>query len=229
MYYERQVLIMKTKTCIIKQRVSGQERKVIAAVLGEVMETPVIYAGVPSCAYEVAGWTISKEGFLISPLFDAEDASELKTVMDALRIAGVSADEKLEVQILAEGTDEAALSNLEQILKSKETLLRKSLDAQGEIAPRLEDGRLVFGFFKGTINKDEISACALLSIRIWKLAQVLKRVVAKEQAAENEKYAFRCFLLRLGFIGGQYRMERTVLLSRLAGNMAFKEVPGGMA
>ena len=229
MYYERQVLIMKTKTCIIKQRVSGQERKVIAAVLGEVMETPVIYAGVPSCAYEVAGWTISKEGFLISPLFDAEDASELKTVMDALRIAGVSADEKLEVQILAEGTDEAALSNLEQILKSKETLLRKSLDAQGEIAPRLEDGRLVFGFFKGTINKDEISACALLSIRIWKLAQVLKRVVAKEQAAENEKYAFRCFLLRLGFIGGQYRMERKVLLSRLAGNMAFKEVPGGMA
>ena len=229
MYYERQVLIMKTKTCIIKQRVSGQERKVIAAVLGEVMETPVIYAGVPSCAYEVAGWTISKEGFLISPLFDAEDASELKTVMDALRIAGVSADEKLEVQILAEGTDEAALSNLEQILKSKETLLRKSLDAQGEIAPRLEDGRLVFGFFKGTINKDEISACALLSIRIWKLAQVLKRVVAKEQAAENEKYAFRCFLLRLGFIGGQYRMERKVLLARLAGNMAFKEVPGGMA
>ena len=229
MYYERQVLIMKTKTCIIKQRVSGQERKVIAAVLGEVLETPVIYAGVPSCAYEVAGWTISKEGFLISPPFDAEDAPELKTVMDALRIAGVSADEKLEVQILAEGTDEAALFNLEKILKSKETLLRKSLDAQGEIAPRLEAGRIVFGFFKGTINKDQISACALLSIRIWKLAQVLKRVVAKEQAADNEKYAFRCFLLRLGFIGGQYRMERKVLLSRLAGNMAFKEVPGGTA
>ena len=112
---------MKTRECIIKQQVSGQERKVIAAVLGEVMETPVIYAGVPSCAYEVAGWTISKEGFLISPPFDAEDAPELKTVMDALRIAGVSAGEKLEVQILAEGTDEAALSNLEKILKSKET------------------------------------------------------------------------------------------------------------
>ena len=72
---------MKTRECIIKEQVSGQERKVIAAVLGEVLEAPVKYAGVPSCAYEVAGWTISKEGFLISPSYDAEDAPAVKNVM----------------------------------------------------------------------------------------------------------------------------------------------------
>ena len=218
---------MKTRECIIKEQVSGQERKVIAAVLGEVLEAPVKYAGVPSCAYEVAGWTISKEGFLISPPFDAEDAPELKTVMDALKIAGVAADGRLEVQISAEGADEAALSNLDKILKSKETLIRKSLEAQGEIAARLEDGKLIFGFFSATTNKDEISACVLLMLRIWEQAQMLKRVVAREQAVDNEKYAFRCFLLRLGFIGDRYRQERKVLLARLEGNMAFKKVPGG--
>ena len=218
---------MKIREWIIKEQVSGQERKVIAAVLGEVLEAPVKYAGVPSCAYEVAGWTISKEGCLISPLFAAEDAPAVKTVMDALKIAGVAPDGRLEVQISAEGADEAALSNLDKILKSKETLIRKSLEAQGEIAARLEDGKLIFDFFRATINKDKISACVLLMIRIWEQAQMLKRVVAKEQAVDNEKYAFRCFLLRLGFIGDRYRQERKVLLARLEGNMAFKKVPGG--
>ena len=218
---------MKTRECIIKDQVSGQERKVIAAVLGEVLEAPVKYAGVPSCAYEVAGWTISKEGFLISPPFDAEDEPAVKTVMDALKIAGVAADGRLEVQISAERADEAALSNLDKILKSKETLIRKSLEAQGEIAARLEDGKLIFGFFSATTNKDEISACVLLMLRIWEQAQMLKRVVAREQTVDNEKYAFRCFLLRLGFIGDRYRQERKVLLARLEGNMAFKKVPGG--
>lgn len=220
---------MKIREWIIKEQVSGQERKVIAAVLGEVLEAPVKYAGVPSCAYEVAGWTISKEGCLISPLFAAEDAPAVKTVMDALKIAGVAADGRLEVQISAEGADETALSNLDKILKSKETLIRKSLEAQGEIAARLEDSKLIFDFFRATTNKDEISACVLLMMRIWEQAQTLRRVVAKEQAMDNEKYAFRCFLLRLGFIGDRYRQERKVLLARLEGNMAFKKVPGGAA
>ena len=217
---------MKIREWIIKEQVSGQERKVIAAVLGEVLEAPVKYAGVPSCAYEVAGWTISKEGFLISPSYDAEEAA-VKTVMDALKIAGVAAVGKLEVQISAEGADESALSNLDKILRSKDALIGKSLGSQGEIAARLEDGKLIFGFFSATTSKDEISACVLLMLRIWEQAQMLKRVVAREQTVDNEKYAFRCFLLRLGFIGDRYRQERKVLLARLEGNMAFKKVPGG--
>ncbi len=32
-----------------------------------------------------------------------------------------------------------------------------------------------------------------------------KRVTATEKPVDNEKYAFRCFLLRLGFIGSEYK------------------------
>jgi len=39
---------------------------------------------------------------------------------------------------------------------------------------------------------------------------------------ENEKYAFRCFLLRLGFIGAEYKIERKILLRNLTGSSAFK-------
>ncbi len=38
----------------------------------------------------------------------------------------------------------------------------------------------------------------------------------------NEKYAFRCFLLRLGFIGPEYKAQRKVLLRNLNGSAAFK-------
>jgi flagellar motor component MotA len=56
------------------------------------------------------------------------------------------------------------------------------------------------------------------------LAKNLKRVNATAKEAENEKYAFRCFLLRLGFIGDEYKEVRKVLLKNLAGQSAFKGV-----
>jgi hypothetical protein len=47
-------------------------------------------------------------------------------------------------------------------------------------------------------------------------------VTAKEKETDNEKYAFRCFLLRLGFIGDEYKETRRVLLRNLTGSAAFR-------
>ena len=54
------------------------------------------------------------------------------------------------------------------------------------------------------------------------MARNQKRITAKEKPADNEKYAFRCFLLRLGFIGSEYKGERKILLKNLSGSSAFK-------
>ena len=51
---------------------------------------------------------------------------------------------------------------------------------------------------------------------------VKKRVTAKPKAYENEKYAFRCFLLRLGLIGAEYKTSRKILLKNLSGNSSWK-------
>lgn len=48
------------------------------------------------------------------------------------------------------------------------------------------------------------------------------RVTASDKETDNPKYAFRCFLLRLGFIGAEYKRERAILLRNLEGNGAFK-------
>lgn len=47
-------------------------------------------------------------------------------------------------------------------------------------------------------------------------------VEIKPDTSDNPKYAFRCFLLRLGFIGAEYKLTRKVLLRNLSGSSAFR-------
>ena len=54
------------------------------------------------------------------------------------------------------------------------------------------------------------------------MAKNSKRITARERPVDNEKYAFRCFLLRLGFIGNAYKAARRVLMKNLDGNRAFR-------
>ena len=58
--------------------------------------------------------------------------------------------------------------------------------------------------------------------KLCEMARNQKRVSATEKQVDNEKYAFRCFLLRLGFIGNEYKTERKILLKNLTGSSAFK-------
>jgi hypothetical protein len=55
------------------------------------------------------------------------------------------------------------------------------------------------------------------------MSKEAKRVTATAKEVENEKYAFRCFLLRLGFIGAEYKKDRKILLQNLSGSAAFRD------
>ncbi len=54
------------------------------------------------------------------------------------------------------------------------------------------------------------------------MAKNQKRINNKPDTSDNEKYAFRCFLLRLGFIGTEFKSVRKVLLRNLTGSSAFR-------
>ena len=54
------------------------------------------------------------------------------------------------------------------------------------------------------------------------LAKELKNASPKPQQTDNEKYAFRCWMLRLGFIGEEFKTARTLLLRNVAGNGAWR-------
>ncbi|MPN20122.1 hypothetical protein SDC9_167499 [bioreactor metagenome] len=113
------------------------------------------------------------------------------------------------------------MENLRRLVASKTTLLKKALDTNGLPITEHPD-RIEFGWFRPTDDQTEIAAYYQLVQGLCELARTQKRVSATEQEVENEKYAFRCFLLRLGFIGAEYKEARKILLRNLSGNAAFR-------
>ena len=71
-------------------------------------------------------------------------------------------------------------------------------------------------------SPEEVQAYTHFISALCEMARNQKRITVKEKETPNEKYAFRCFLLRLGFIGKEYKEERKILLRNLTGSSAFK-------
>lgn len=78
------------------------------------------------------------------------------------------------------------------------------------------DGKLN-GLHAGQL-KSYIQLCLALS----QMAKTVKTASPKPQQNENPKYAMRTWLLRLGFIGEEFKTAREILTKRLAGDTAFR-------
>ena len=116
---------------------------------------------------------------------------------------------------------ETALQNLDALLLSKGRLIRHAFDIR-EATYTLTDDRITFAWLHGTITDETAKAYAEFISMLCLMARTQKRVTAKEKIVDNEKYAFRCFLLRLGMIGSAYKESRKILLQNLTGSSAFK-------
>ena len=116
---------------------------------------------------------------------------------------------------------ETALQNLDALLLSKGRLIRHAFDIR-EATYTLTDDRITFAWLHGTITDETAKAYAEFISKLCLMARAQKRVTAKEKIVDNEKYAFRCFLLRLGMIGNAYKVSRKILLQNLTGSSAFK-------
>ena len=90
------------------------------------------------------------------------------------------------------------------------------------IKSTVTDERISFRWFHREVQSEDVTPITRFLERLIAVAKEHKRVTAKEKAVDNEKYAFRCFLLRLGFIGAEYKAERKALLRNLTGSAAFK-------
>ncbi len=78
------------------------------------------------------------------------------------------------------------------------------------------DGKLN-GLHAGQL-KTYIQLCLALS----QMAKDARNASPKPQQTENPKYAMRTWLLRLGFIGDEFKTARDILTRRLDGDAAFR-------
>lgn len=202
-------------------QIKGQERKEMAKMIAETIGEEVKYSGVPKCEYQVGPYTITKDGMLI---WD-EETTEASEVVKALEQKGWTANaiDKFSVSIPRTILDDAALGRLQSLIEAKGTLMKHAFNTE-ELKIEVDDEKVTFPWFSLEGNPDRANAYMLFIQALSEMMATQKRVVAKERAVENEKYAFRCFLLKLGFIGNEYKAARKILLQNLTGSSSFKTV-----
>lgn len=115
-----------------------------------------------------------------------------------------------------------ALENLKRLVNSKSSLIKKALGTD-YIPIITTEETISFPWFHGELTSNEVKAYTHFVTALCETAKAQQRVNVTEKPVENEKYTFRCFLLRLGFIGAEYKEERKILLSKLTGSSAFKQ------
>lgn len=230
---------------------NGAERKALVKAIGETLNVKPKYMGMPSAAYEIDYFTVTKDGTL--EFDDMADSEEIERVLEELNQRGfrcenaeydepqpeIDCEEPLEDCPPAYGTpetkpqgaavgltvtvplDKVKVGNLTSLLDAKGSLIQKAL---GIPATPIEIGeeQISFPWFSELPDAETAKAYTHFISALCEMSVNQKRVTAKEKTVDNEKYAFRCFLLRLGFIGGEYKTERKILLQNLSGSSAFK-------
>ena len=200
----------------IRFNIEKNQRKALAQKIGELTGSEVKYLGVPSCGYQIGAYTLDKEAVLHGDELPDEIRNELQK-------AGYTAEDEpvaLTISMPRDFFGEQGLENLLQIIENKETLLKHALNTESLAVNECEE-TIEFPWF--TVEKDgDGDAYARFITALCEFAKNLKRVVNKPDTSDNEKYAFRCFLLRLGMIGEEYKPVRRVLLRRLTGSSAFR-------
>ena len=220
---------------VIKYNVTGAERKRLVAALSNLMGVKAKYLGMPSMAYEVSDFIIDKNGNL--ELSDKANRTEIERVARHLASEGFIAEEEisategrqtadseefgLTVSMPRSNFSEGALENLQALVEAKGELIRHALDVE-ELTIEISEDEVSFPWFEELPTPEEIKAYTHFISALSEMAINQKRITVKEKEVENEKYVFRCFLLRLGFIGKDYKDERKILLRNLTGSSAFK-------
>lgn len=209
----------------------GSERKELVMAIGELLDQKPQYKGAPTFIYQIGDFEVDKDGTLI---FEEAEHNKAAALLGSLKERGFTfqepdkltqiatgGDKLLVIEIPKEGFTKASLDNLKKLIESKGSLIKKALNIEGLPIEEKEE-TLLFPWFSSEANPDEVKAYTHFIAALCDMAKNQKRVIASSKNVENEKYAFRCFLLRLGFIGDEYKMTRKILLSKLTGSSAFK-------
>ena len=222
----------------INYNVTGAQRKELVRVIADTTGAKAEYMKMPTCNYQIDYFTVTKNGAL--EFDDMADSEEVEKVLEAIADAGFEpeapeseaeeeSEEADETAQEAEETgltveiplDKVAVGTLTNILEAKGSLIKKALGID-DLRFEIREDRIAFPWFPELPTPNETRAYTMFIAQLCKLSKELKRASSTETPVTNEKYAFRCFLLRLGFIGAEYKQERKVLLQNLERNSSWK-------
>lgn len=210
---------------IIELGLTGNVRKELVKAVSEIIGAPAVYQYMPTCAYIISNdYTVTKEGNL--EISDSADSKEVENLIDELVSRGydVPLEEEengLTVEMPLELIDESTLERLRKIVENKGELFKAAFKTNNLEIVVLEN-KVCFPWFTVEQYDDTSAYCTFISM-LCEFAKNQKRINNKPDTSDNPKYTMRCYLLRLGMIGTEYKSARKVLLRNLSGSSAFRK------
>ena len=209
----------------MKMNYKGKQRKELAAAIAEITGEKAVYMKAPTYAYQIGIFTVERNGDLI-----CGDEAALEELLHGLAEKGFTAEpEPQEDSINADDSGltvtvpvtVVSVDNLNNLLEAKGVLIKKALGIT-DISIKIEEDKVSFPWFPEMPEPDEVKAYTEFIAAICRMSKEQKYISAMERSTDNEKFTFRIFLIRLGFIGDEYKTTRRILLRNLSGNSAWK-------
>ena len=212
----------------------GAERKRLVKTISDWLGVPAKYCGAPTFNYEVDYFTLDRSGSLSCD--DLADSEVIERLLQHIYDEGFDIDQSHTEETDADADElcgvcismpksmftDSSLENLKALIAAKGSLIKKALGVD-DLPLEITDTKVSFPWFPAASAPDEMNAYDTFICKLCEMARNQKRVHAAEKPTDNEKYAFRCFLLRLGFIGAEYKTARKILLGKLSGSSAFRD------
>lgn len=220
--------------------VTKENKKAFAKAIGAITGEKAVYQFTPTYAFQIGDLTVNRDATLTAP-----DDKDLGSLLDALKAQEYEllqtegtpeadpqeetpaadekpkADEEVPELTVSLPITAANVGTLTNILSSKGDLIRHALGVT-DLRINVTDDKIEFPWFDKELSPDEAKAYTAFISHLCKFSKELKHASSKPVETDNEKYAFRCFLLRLGFIGPEYKEARKILLQNMTGNSAFR-------
>ena len=223
---------------------ASERRKELVQALAEATGCKSEYLGAPAFDYKVGDYIVHRDGSVEAN--DLLDTKELGLTLHALRAHGfiqegsewnrpeeppteqelpesIPQEDGIALSFPKEDMSADSIANVKKLIAAKAPLIKLALELD-ELPIEEEDDKLTFTWLPTTAPSEMVAATAQLLAAIIKLAKKLKRVKVIERDTDNPRYTFRCFLLRLGFIGDEYKTTRKYLMKGIPGNGSKRHV-----
>jgi len=218
----------------ITYKLEPPERRALVKAIALQTELKAVYLGMPSAAYQIGGWHIDKAGTITGPdnreLIAAlrDRYSFLPASEEYSTPAGGAAPEaepdrpqpdRLTIEVpIDENWSLAKMANLEKLIASRKTLLKKVLGADALPIEQTENS-LKFEWFP--LDENVMVYSQLVSALVRTAAEAARVTAKEQQDCASEKFRMRTMLLKLGFIGPEFQQARKILTQGLSGNGSY--------
>ena len=218
---------------IIELGLTGSDRKELAKAVSEIIGVPAVYQYMPTCSYIIDGcYAVTKDGAL--DISNQADEMEVQHLIDELirrgyniptaeddTTASEDKENSLTVELPLKLVDDSTIDRLRKIVENKGELFKAAFNTYN-LDIIVDEDKVCFPWFTVEQYDDTNAYCTFISM-LCEFAKNQSRINNKPETTDNPKYTMRCYLLRLGMIGADYKAVRKVLLRNLSGSSAFRK------